>query len=317
MEHLPTDALQIELQREPGSPPVHLQIQHSLEYAIGFGQIPPGAQLPSVRALAAALDVAPNTVSRAYRELQEEGLVVARPGRGTFIDEFVENKPSRRSALREILRPALRSAQTVGFPRSEILHVVRELLSESVVAFIGVNQIVVDKWVAILEREFSDLGVRPMGLTLDELRRNPEQALAALRPAHHIFTLVTTYAEVQALLGDRGKKVSTLLSELSVATHERLARLPGEGVIGLVCRDFYVSSLMGVLSAYVDLNRLRRVLPEEEEGLHTLFEEAACVVHTFASSEKVRALAPSEARLIELEFVPNRAHFQQLRSMLK
>lgn len=60
--------LTINLLKGPGHLPIHLQIMHCLEYAIGFGQLPPGTRLPSVRELATELQVAPNTVARAYAE---------------------------------------------------------------------------------------------------------------------------------------------------------------------------------------------------------------------------------------------------------
>lgn len=74
----------IDLSRERGHP-VYLQIKEQLEHRIAAGQIAPGEALPSVRLLAQQLQVNPNTVMRAYRELELEGLVVSRQGEGTFV----------------------------------------------------------------------------------------------------------------------------------------------------------------------------------------------------------------------------------------
>ena len=174
--------LNIKLLEGPGHLPIHLQIRHCLEYAIGFGQLPPGTRLPSVRELAIELEVAPNTVARAYQELQEGGLLVTQPGRGTFVSTLTEGESPTTvtgSALQNILQPAIASAQAIGFSRSEIMEAVGELLADNRIAvgFVGINQLVVDKWSAILEQEFDDLGIQVTSLTLDEVSQNPAEAL--------------------------------------------------------------------------------------------------------------------------------------------
>jgi GntR family transcriptional regulator len=302
------DKFSIKLLEGAGYLPIHRQIKNGLEYAIGFGQLPAGTRLPSVRELASELKVAPNTVARAYQELQEDGFLVTQPGRGTFVSDLVETDTSSqvsRSTLQGVLQPAIASAFAIGFSRDEIIEGVNEILADKkiIVGFVGINQLLVDKWTAILEREFRDLGMQVLGFVLDEVRQDLTGTLRKLQAAHRVFTGVPTYAEVRRLLGDHNKKVSALLSELSVATHQVLANLPPTGLIGLVCRDFYVSSFLGVISAYVDSDRVRRVSPDDDDGIRKLVAEAD--------------VAQPETKLIELEFVPNRASFEQLRSMLR
>ncbi|GGR27294.1 GntR family transcriptional regulator [Agromyces mediolanus] len=69
------------------SSPPHEQIEQQLRAAHARGELRAGDRLPTVRALAADLGVAPNTVLRAYRDLEAAGVVVARGKRGTFIAE--------------------------------------------------------------------------------------------------------------------------------------------------------------------------------------------------------------------------------------
>ena len=65
--------------------PIYLQLKEQIKTAVAGGVLPPGAQLPSVRELALSLAVNPNTIARAYSELEHEGLLVAEQGKGTFI----------------------------------------------------------------------------------------------------------------------------------------------------------------------------------------------------------------------------------------
>ena len=71
---------------DPGSGvPTYLQLVHQVEHALRLGYLVPGDQLPRVRDVVAELAINPNTVAKAYKELENKGLTVGRPGQGTFI----------------------------------------------------------------------------------------------------------------------------------------------------------------------------------------------------------------------------------------
>jgi GntR family transcriptional regulator len=65
--------------------PTYLQLVHQVEHALRLGYLKPGDQLPKVRDVVAALAINPNTVLKAYKELETKGLTAGRPGQGTFI----------------------------------------------------------------------------------------------------------------------------------------------------------------------------------------------------------------------------------------
>ena len=65
--------------------PTYLQLVHQVEHALRLDYLKPGDQLPKVRDVVAELVINPNTVLKAYKELETKGLAVGRPGRGTFI----------------------------------------------------------------------------------------------------------------------------------------------------------------------------------------------------------------------------------------
>lgn len=67
--------------------PVWIQIKNRIAYLIGSGAFVPGDRLPTVRALAVDLDISYNTVNRAYMDLEREGYITTRKGRGTFVAE--------------------------------------------------------------------------------------------------------------------------------------------------------------------------------------------------------------------------------------
>ncbi len=70
--------------------PTYLQLVRQVEHALRLGYLKPGDQLPKVREVVADLAINPNTVLKAYRELEHKGLASGRPGQGTFIEAAAE-----------------------------------------------------------------------------------------------------------------------------------------------------------------------------------------------------------------------------------
>jgi GntR family transcriptional regulator len=83
--------------------PIYLQLMEQIKHAIETGALRPGDQLPGIRPLAEELVINPNTVAKAYRELEHEGIVELRHGAGAF----VSNVPARK------LTDTLRAGQAV------------------------------------------------------------------------------------------------------------------------------------------------------------------------------------------------------------
>src|ERR1700735_5271696 len=81
---VPASAIEFRLDPASGVP-TYLQLVHQVEHALRLGYLKLGDQLPKVRDVVASLAINPNTVSKAYRELETKGLIVGRPGQGTFI----------------------------------------------------------------------------------------------------------------------------------------------------------------------------------------------------------------------------------------
>jgi GntR family transcriptional regulator len=67
--------------------PIYLQIVNQVKYLVACGRLAPGEELPPIRALAEQLLVNPNTIARAYMELEREGIVAKRHGSGTYVSD--------------------------------------------------------------------------------------------------------------------------------------------------------------------------------------------------------------------------------------
>ena len=93
-----------------------------MRHAIEVGGLDPGEKLPTVRGLAGELAIAPNTIVKAYSELQREGLVESRAGVGTVVAEGMAEiaKGRRREAVFERLRVLVRDAAALGITEDDL-----------------------------------------------------------------------------------------------------------------------------------------------------------------------------------------------------
>lgn len=102
--------------------PIYLQLMEQVKHAIETGALRPGDQLPGMRPLAEQLVINPNTVAKAYRELEHEGVIELRHGAGAFVSANTRTKP-RAEKLRSgqtIVASAIRKLRAEGLTEEEI-----------------------------------------------------------------------------------------------------------------------------------------------------------------------------------------------------
>ena len=87
--------------------PIYRQIIDQVKYLIASGRLRPGEELPTVRGLAQDLIINPNTVARAYREMEQAGILVTRQGAGTYVSS--QGTPLSREECRRILMERARA----------------------------------------------------------------------------------------------------------------------------------------------------------------------------------------------------------------
>jgi GntR family transcriptional regulator len=102
--------------------PTYLQLVQQVEHAMRLGYLRPGDQLPTVRDVVASLAINPNTVLKAYKELEIKGLTAGRPGQGTFVQATLSQIGlPELSGLRRSLLGWLATADTAGLDEDGIV----------------------------------------------------------------------------------------------------------------------------------------------------------------------------------------------------
>jgi GntR family transcriptional regulator len=103
--------------------PIYVQIVDRIKHLVATEVLKPGDQLPTVRQLAADLRVNFNTIARAYRMLDESGVISTQQGRGTYVLEPLPPERAQRlraAALEELARSFVREAERMGFEPDEV-----------------------------------------------------------------------------------------------------------------------------------------------------------------------------------------------------
>jgi GntR family transcriptional regulator len=112
--------------------PIYQQIVEQVKRSTALGVLLPGEQLPTVKQLALDLTINPNTVARAYRDLERDGVIETSPGRGSFVrgDGTAESsaKVAAIDVARRAIEDAVREAKSMGLSREEVDKVVGSVL---------------------------------------------------------------------------------------------------------------------------------------------------------------------------------------------
>ena len=103
------------------SRPIYEQVKDSLRRLMVTGVLAPGDKLPSVRSMASQLSINPNTIQRAYAELESEGYVVSVTGKDSFVAEGDTQNAARKAELTGKLKPVLEELRNLGMTREELL----------------------------------------------------------------------------------------------------------------------------------------------------------------------------------------------------
>lgn len=102
--------------------PTYIQLVHQVEHALRLGYLKPGDRLPKVKEVVASLAINPNTVLKAYKELETKGLAAGRPGQGTFVQATLSQVAlPELTALRRSLSVWLSAADGAGLDEDGIV----------------------------------------------------------------------------------------------------------------------------------------------------------------------------------------------------
>jgi GntR family transcriptional regulator len=113
--------------------PIYRQIIQQIEYAILSGRMKPGDRLPTIRSLAVDLKTNPNTIAKAYNELEIRGILATQVGSGTYISDKkpVMEDDSLNRKIREVLGRFIQELYSLGVEKREMAKLIEGYLKEA------------------------------------------------------------------------------------------------------------------------------------------------------------------------------------------
>ena len=109
--------------------PIYIQLMEQVKHAIEIGALRTGEQLPTLRKLAEELVINPNTIVRAYRELEHEGIVEIRHGSGAFVAASASGRAKISPKAQAVMQSAVERLSTAGLSEEEIRRLVESELT--------------------------------------------------------------------------------------------------------------------------------------------------------------------------------------------
>ena len=111
--------------------PLYLQLMEQVKHAVETGALREGEQLPTIRKLAEDLVMNPNTVARAYRELEHEGVLEVKHGSGAFIKESAVNRSRLIQKAQNVMQSTIGRLASLGLTEDELRRVFENELAQA------------------------------------------------------------------------------------------------------------------------------------------------------------------------------------------
>ncbi len=297
--------------RPEATTPIYLQIKYQLAHLITSGRLHEGHRLPTVRSVAERLDVNPGTVAQAYRELQQQGLLEAAPGRGTFVAPTApvsSDAGDRRRLLEDALRSALYRARGLGFGDDEVRqHLDLALASADArpVLFAAPTLDIARKYATSLERRLGPaLAVHPVTFRAIEARE--PHVVALLGEAYFVATFAGLVRAVGDALGNLGlpHRVIGCATEVQPHTVAALRSIDRAARLCLATQEPYVPPTLNLLIEQTGraAEEIDVVLDDDPDRAAAAFGRADRVVYTFGARDLVIAVGVPVERRLEVTF---------------
>lgn len=312
----------IRIDRQNGTP-LYLQVKRQVEYFVRSGLWEKGKRLPTERELASMLRVSRNTVSMAYRELEAEGLLFSRQGKGTFIAnaEHLLQREGSKDRLLRIIDMCIEETMALGFTLDEFLTLAqgrvrdkKELLGRIRVAFVECNREQLDYFARELEL---GAGVTILPVLLSDIVSDPQAAVSLSHEADIIVTTFFHLEEVKRIFSKTEKEILGIALDPSLESIVRIARLPKGKRVGMVCisEEFADRIRKSVENAGISL-RLESTTTRDIQELGRLVRSCDTLIVSPGRRREVESVMRRNTEIIEFIYKPDAGSVNLLKSVI-
>lgn len=245
--------INLELDRKSGVP-LYIQLKHSIMDLIKAGSLKVGIKMPTERELSQKLKVSRNTVSSAYKELEQEGVLKSYQGRGTFVAE--EAKPWKDQSIKDKITKfidlALEEAMEVGMDADVFLDIVENRVKDKKQYLSKMRAIYVEcniEQARLFSQQLNkstNMTVTP--LTIPDLKKMDKKTSEILENSQVIISTFNHVNEVKELTENFGLEVLGVAINPDLGTIVRIARYPSNVKFAFICiSDEFKFKIRGAL----------------------------------------------------------------------
>lgn len=234
--------------------PLYLQVKKQIMDLIRNGSLKVGYKIPTERELSEKLKVSRNTVSTAYKELEQEGVIKSYQGKGTFIAE--EARPWKAQGIKDkiikFVDLGLEEALEVGLDEDEFLEVVtqrvnekKELMSKMVAVYVECN---VEQARMFSQQLSKSTNMNIIPLTIPDLTKMDKNTIETMEKSQVVIATFNHVNEVKELTRDFNRDVLGIAINPDLGTIVRIARYANEVKFGFLCiSDEFKFKIRGAL----------------------------------------------------------------------
>ncbi len=307
--------------------PIYQQLKEQIKFYLLSGTLQPGTKIPTPKDLGTYLQINRNTVIAAYKELEQEGLLVSKHGQGTYIAEKLPSTPEdeRRKALITLAQETLEKTKELGFDPEDLFTVVfnRTVLGLDIPyyskkAFRALMVECNSPDLAYYQNSLRlELGIEVDGCLLDEL--DDKKSEDFIRNTDFVVTNITHLEDVKAILEPLNKEVFGVMAAPHLHIFMEMRKLPAGTKVGLVCitEQFAARMEKALKEAGIDHLILKHSGTQDRESFNRMINEIEYLVSSRAVIDTVRKLVPERIKILEYCLELDRAFLEKLKQYLQ
>lgn len=292
--------------------PLYLQLKDKIRHSITSGAVQENEQLPGVNVLAEELGINFETVRKAYKELEREGLISIKRGKGTFVTFLKGHIPMPPAAgtaeirvtesVKGLIKELISELKDIGRAREIIDNIFEKISQERANRYLIYTEYASQQLSEISRQLAEYLNVRIQPVGIDRLENELQDYVEEGSDLLGIITTGFYVADVQKIIGERPIDIHVVISNMSPLTRKKIEALNREKDFGFVCRDQETLALFRdqIKAELPDDLKITGCTLKEEVKLKKLLKSIDVVLVTPRVLDDIKKMAPPHIFVINI-----------------
>jgi DNA-binding transcriptional regulator YhcF (GntR family) len=289
--------------------PLYIQVKNQIMEQIKNGTLKIGTKMPTERELASMLNISRNTISSAYKLLEQEGVIVSYQGKGTFVAEEAKTwkRHSINDKLLKIIDIALEESLEMGLSYDEFIALVMNRVKEKQDILKNISAIFIEcniEQAKDFAKQLSKAtGLNIIPLTIKDLEERNEEVQKILNGVQVIIATFNHVNEVKELTSDFNKEVLGVVITPCLETIVKIAKYPKGTKFGLVCisNEFQFKVQSALKSAGLDVDIIATTSRELNE-IKNIINTSDVVIVSPGRRKEVKAIVGDKREIISFDY---------------